>query len=87
MYTIIVYDANTKRVHKYLKLLRRYLYHTQNSVFEGFITYHNLTNLKKSLKKINKNNDDSIIIFTFQNSKYIKRTTLGKASQLQSNII
>jgi hypothetical protein len=37
MFVIVVYDANEKRVNKFLKTLRKYLTWVQNSVFEGEI--------------------------------------------------
>ena len=87
MYTIVIYDASSKRDHKYQKLLSRYLHHTQNSVFEGFITNKAITELQKELRNINNLLEDSVVIYAFQNSKYIKRIEIGKSSLENSNII
>ena len=43
MYIICVYDVKEKRCQKFMKLLRKYLFHVQNSVFEGTLTQNNIT--------------------------------------------
>ena len=50
MYVILVYDINQKRVGKALKICRKYLTHTQKTVFEGNITESRLKALKEELK-------------------------------------
>lgn len=86
MYTIIIYDAESKRVSKYLKLLRKYLHHVQNSAFEGEITTKKLEELQEKIQKLNTKNKDSIIIYTFQNSKYTRRVEYGPKQGLERNI-
>lgn len=87
MYTIIIYDAAVKRVNAYKKLLRQYLYHIQNSAFEGEITHKNIKQLTSKLNEINLDNKDSIIIYTFHNSKYVNRIQKGPNKGIKSNII
>lgn len=87
MYAIIIYDAESKRVTKYLKLLRRYLHHVQNSAFEGEITAAKLKELQGRLQTLNTKNEDSIIIYTFHNSKYTKRVEYGPKQGLERNIL
>lgn len=77
MLVILVYDIGEKRVGKILKIARKYLYHVQNSVFEGEISEANLKMLKKELfKKIDKE-EDSIIIYKFRTTKYYDREIYG----------
>ena len=38
MYIICTYDVKSKNCPKFMKLLRRYLFHVQKSVFEGELT-------------------------------------------------
>ena len=77
MFVILVYDIGEKRVGKVLKTTRKYLYHVQNSVFEGEISEENLKMLKKELfRKINKE-EDSIIIYKFRSTKYYDREIHG----------
>lgn len=45
----IVYDVQAARMPKFLKYLRRYLTHVQNSVFEGELTQGKLEEVKSEL--------------------------------------
>lgn len=78
MYCIIVYDIEQKRVNKVCKFLRKYLFWTQNSVFEGEIRESDLLKIKNGLAKIINREIDSVIIFTFERPKWIKRGVIGK---------
>lgn len=51
MFVILVYDVNKKRDGIVLKTCRKYLKHTQKSVFEGAITESKLDKLKKELQE------------------------------------
>jgi len=77
MFVILVYDFGEKRVSKALKICRKYLTWVQNSVFEGEITEGNLKKLKIELIKKMDKNEDSIIIYTFNNTKYSKKEIVG----------
>jgi len=87
MYCILVYDINIKRVNKINKILRKYLNWVQNSVFEGDINESSLLELELELDKIIDKGKDSIIIFTFERPKWIKRKILGLEKGDTSNII
>ena len=86
MLVIAVYDINVKRVTNVLKCCRKYLYWVQNSVFEGEITETNYKN-KMEVQKIIKNNEDSVIFYTFRTTKYSKREVLGIKKGGQENIL
>ena len=45
MYVICVYDVQEKRCAKVMKVLRKYLFHVQKSVFEGEATPSRLIEL------------------------------------------
>lgn len=79
VYVILVYDIDVSRVSKVMKICRRYLFHVQNSVFEGEITKANLIELKLELNKVIDKGYDSIILFEFEtiNPKYVHRELLG----------
>ena len=77
MQVILVYDINEKRVSRVLKTCRKYLYWVQNSVFEGEITEAKLEKLKAELKNIIKEDEDSIIIYTFRTAWYTERQAMG----------
>lgn len=77
MYVILVYDIGVKRVAKMLKLCRQYLNWIQNSVFEGEMTEVKLKELKHRAKQI-MTEDDSLIIFTSRNEKWLEKEVIGK---------
>ncbi len=87
MYCIIVYDIEQKRVNKICKALRKYLFWTQNSVFEGEITESDLLRIKYELDRIIDEKVDSVIIFTFERPKWIKREIIGREKGSTSKII
>jgi CRISPR-associated protein Cas2 len=78
MYCILVYDIGEKRVGKMLKLCRRYLNWIQNSVFEGEITEVKLKELIHEAKLIMKLSEDSLIIFSSREQRWLKKTIVGQ---------
>lgn len=78
MYVILVYDCGEKRVAKMLKLCRKYLNWIQNSVFEGEITEVKLKELTLRAKTIMDTDDDSLIIFSSRNEKWLDKEIIGK---------
>lgn len=87
MYLIISYDAEINQCPKLLKLLRKYLFHTHKSVFEGELTDLEKKKLEFEISKIIKNTSSSIIIYELPSSKPLKKTLLGKEKNNQNNII
>lgn len=79
MFAILVYDFDEKRVAKPLKICRKYLTWVQNSVFEGEITEGNFKKLLIELKLSMDVDEDSIIVYTFNSTKYSKRQVIGKS--------
>lgn len=75
MYVICTYDVNEKTCVKVMKVLRRYLFHVQNSVFEGTLTPKQFKNLKQELNKIT-NKEDSILFYISYNEKQIYKDEL-----------
>ena len=75
---ILVYDCGEKRVGKMLKLCRRYLNWIQNSVFEGEISEVKLTELKSRALKIMEVETDSLIIFSSEATKWMRKEIVGK---------
>lgn len=76
MYIIISYDVDTKNCNKLMKILRKYLYHVHNSVFEGEITDGNLKRLKEEIINILLYSD-RLIIYKLSSSKALKKDTYG----------
>ena len=86
MYVIIVYDMKSDRTRKPRTLLRQYLTHTQNSVFEGNITEGDLKKIQPKLKKITEENE-SIIIYKFRSKKFVERIAHGNDPTEESQFI
>ncbi len=87
MYVIAVYDCGEKRVVKMLKLCRRYLTWIQNSVFEGEITPTKLKELKLEARKIMDTSEDSLIIFSSRNVRWLDKEILGLEKNSTDNFI
>lgn len=87
MYCIIVYDVEQKRVNKVCKFLRKYLFWIQNSVFEGELKDSDFIKIKIGLEKIIEKDKDSIIIFSFDRPKWIKKEIIGKEKNEISQFI
>jgi len=77
MYCIVVYDINVKRVNRVLKISRKFFNWVQNSVLEGEITKAGLEKFKTQIKKIIKEEEDSLIIYTLRDTRYSNRELLG----------
>ena len=77
MYVIIVYDVEQKRVNKVMKFLRRFLIWVQNSVFEGETTEAKFKEIQIGLKKLIKQDKDSVVFYQMETEKNFRRTVLG----------
>lgn len=86
MYVILVYDVNSKRTNKMLKLCRRYLHWIQNSVLEGEITDANFERLKQEAKIIMKE-QDSLIVFKSRNERWLEKEIVGEERSDIGNIL
>lgn len=86
MYVVCVYDVNEKTCVKVMKVLRRYLFHVQNSVFEGTLTPKQFKNLKYELKKIT-TQEDSILFYISYNEKQIYKDELQEKSIVPNILI
>lgn len=87
MYVILVYDCGQKRVGKMLKLCRKYLSWIQNSVFEGEISEVKLKELILKAEKIMDADDDSLIIFSSRQEKWLNKQIIGKERSSIENFI
>ena len=87
MYVILVYDMGERRVVKMLKLCRRYLNWIQNSVFEGELSAIQLKELKIEAEKIMKKEQDSLIIFTSRNSRWLEKEVIGTEPNKLDNFL
>lgn len=87
MYYILVYDIGVKRLPKMLKLVRNYLNHVQNSVFEGELTKAQLEELKYEIGEIMNEKKDSVIIYCVGSKRWSNREVLGVEKSSADNFI
>lgn len=75
-YTIVVYDVGQKRNSKVLKICRKFLFHSQKSVFEGYLNENDLEKLKIQIQKAIDTKNDQVAIYRL-NGNGIKKETIG----------
>ncbi|MEK7433013.1 MAG: CRISPR-associated endonuclease Cas2 [Cyanobacteriota bacterium] len=86
-FVIITYDIEETRVNKVRKILKKYLYWSQNSVFEGEISDSLLEKCKSDLKKVIKTDYDSVYFYEIPNPNNIKKNVFGREKNLDDNFI
>ena len=92
MYIILVYDIamddeGKKILPKVYKMCKKFLFHIQNSVFEGEINEPNLMILKSKLVEYIRRDIDSVIIFKSRNEKWLNKEFWGKEDDITSIFI
>ena len=87
MYVSLVYDCGEKRVGKMLKLCRKYLNWIQNSVFEGEITEVKLKELTLKAETIMNSDEDSLIVFSSRQEKWLDKQIIGKERSSIDNFL
>lgn len=83
MYIILVYDikqvGDYARVQRYVyKICKKYLIHIQNSVFEGELTKSQIFALEMELKKYLRHGEDSCLLFTSRNKRWLDKIFITK---------
>jgi CRISPR-associated protein Cas2 len=77
MFILMFYDVGEKRVAKVLKTARRYLTWIQNSVLEGELSPAQFESLKVDVKKILKDDHDSVLLYAWRTERYMTKDILG----------
>lgn len=80
MYVICTYDVNEKKCSKVMKILRKYLFHIQKSVFEGTLIPKKFKDLQEELKQV-VCSDDSILFFVSYNDKQIYKMSINEVKK------
>lgn len=80
MNIICIYDCTGKNNIKLMKLLRRYLFHIQHSVFQGCLTPSKFKEMKNAIEKIIDPAHDQVILFFAQSDRMIHQVEIGKQS-------
>ena len=86
IFVILAYDVNAKRTGKMLRICRRYLKHSQKSVFEGNISEAKLNRLKNDLEHAIVKKEDQILIYKFESLRYTTRDIIGMHEE-ETNIL
>ena len=86
-YVIVVYDVAVDRINGVRQFLRRYLRWVQNSAFEGELSEGELEKVKMGLKRLIKEDEDSILFYVAQSQKWIRKDVLGIEKAEVSTVI
>lgn len=78
MQVILVYDAESRRTVKALKICRQYLHWVQRSVFEGQLSPAQLRELHAKLQQALEPSD-SVVVYTSEPGHLIDRAVWGTA--------
>jgi CRISPR-associated protein Cas2 len=81
MYVVCTYDVAETRCDKYKKLLRKYLFHVQKSVFEGELTPRTFNELYDQIRELAFENDHIRFYFCY-NNKQLYKQVIGKEDSL-----
>jgi len=93
MFVIAVYDISTldkagrRRLPKVMKKMRKYLHHSQKSVFEGDITESKFFALRHEIEDLIDSNEDFVVFFKIPGFNGIERLNIGKDFNPNSNIL
>ena len=89
MYLVLVYDITMdekgkKILPKVFKTCKKYLFHIQNSVFEGELSEVKIMQLKGELSKHIRQDQDSLIMFKSRDKKWMHKEFWGKTDDATS---
>lgn len=88
MFVIFCYDISSqKRLVKVLKKSRAYLFHVQNSVFEGTLSKGLYKEFKDKIFKLIDEKEDSLIFYTFLSNNSVRKDCYGIANKSPMNFI
>lgn len=90
MYVILIYDISiendgAKVWRNVFKICKKYLTHVRKSVFEGEITSALLVKLRMELDKYIRDDQDSVIVFSSRQQKWLEKDFWGLTDEKTSN--
>ena len=87
IYVVVVYDVAVDRINGVRQFLRQHLTWVQNSAFEGELTEGELEKVKIGLKKLIREDEDSILFYVVSSQKWIRKDVLGIEKAEVSTVI
>lgn len=78
MYLFVTYDVKQERCSILMKVLRKYLFHINESFFEGELSEKLFKELKEEIEDIIDKEYDSVIIYTLPSKNAYHEEILGK---------
>lgn len=88
MYLIVVYDiTDVKLQNKLRNYFRKFLTHTQLSVFEGEVTPSQFKEIQLFCKELGLNENESIVVYQLRDQTKVIRHLFGDQNRKFSNII
>lgn len=87
MYVIIVYDIGIERIDPVRHVLKQYLTWVQNSSFEGNITEGQLEELRLKISSLIEHNKDSVIVYSINNTSWLKKLIWGREKNTTETIL
>ena len=77
MFVILTYDVRQKRQNKTRNICKKYLYHVQKSVFEGYLTERQLDLLEQELERVINPDEDSLCVYKVPCYRNVIKDELG----------
>ena len=88
MFVIVTYDiTDDRRLNKVRKILKKYLYWSQLSTFEGEISEGKLAQCMAEVDEVIDPAEDSIYVYEVKNPKNIKKKVLGIEKNYMDNFL
>ncbi len=88
MFVIVTYDiTDDKRLNKVRKILKKYLYWSQLSTFEGEISEGKLAQCMSEVNDVLNRKEDSVYVYEVKNPKNIKKKVLGIEKSYMDNFL
>ncbi len=88
MFVIVTYDiSEDRRLNKVRKILKKYLYWSQLSTFEGEISEGKLAQCMSEINDVIDRNEDSIYVYEVKNPRNIKKKVLGIEKSYMDNFL
>ncbi|ACO03471.1 MAG TPA: CRISPR-associated endonuclease Cas2 [Persephonella sp.] len=88
MFVIVTYDiSEDRRLNKVRKILKKYLYWSQLSTFEGEISEGKLAQCMSEINDVIDRNEDSIYVYEVKNPRNIKKKVLGIKKSYMDNFL